>query len=362
LNKRKIFISADGLKSLAAVCCILVALIMLRNWISNIWSNLGAIELARIAIAAPDFPGLAARYQSPPVTVNSHTKAAGAFYQRALQWQPRSSIACAGLGRVNILEGRYPEGASNLNSALQNGDLFRYGFLAGSASMYAGQRGQGLKIWMAASEEPQTRLLLVSQLFGQSTWTNYHPERWDDSIMLLRDMVHRPSLTPSMTIVMYEQLAEMYHFIGRLEDAETTLRQILAMAPRNITAHERLAWILMDAKKEEDALREANVALAINPGWRAHYIQGSIHLRHCRLDKAAEEFRAGLKYSADEYQYYWQMVSLGDVYWDQGETKMAEEQWQRYLSFQPEDRGMRQKLLSAKMGDLKRSIRCASRN
>jgi tetratricopeptide (TPR) repeat protein len=88
----------------------------------------------------------------------------------------------------------------------------------------------------------------------------------------------------------YIDLGELLNQQGRFEEAVPLLREALAIAPRNIRAHEVLGKAFLNLNRLPEAQRELQEGIAIDPAVSSlHYLLGQIYRRQGQLDKAKAE-------------------------------------------------------------------------
>lgn len=318
---------------------VLVGLLCGARLISNFLSNLGYIDLVEVALTTTSAKGMVVRYDPPGVTDETRLARAEEPFRQALATWPQSSPAYAGLGEVLIRRGQYTEAAENLEAAVRISGLRRYGYQAGSAYMLAGNRARALELWLGATDDPALRWRLAELIFGLSNWSNnYHPERWEDAIYILEETLKQPGLTPEMAAHLRRVLTGFYQGSGKPAEAERVIRASLAANPDDGYTRATLAWVLLNQARRDEALQEAQRALASRPVWMAHYVSGAVFLARCQLEAAASELEAGLSLAYDgDYRYYVQYAILGLVRWEQGDSRAALAQLQTYIELQPGD-------------------------
>src|SRR4051794_19705278 len=92
---------------------------------------------------------------------------------------------------------------------------------------------------------------------------------------------------PSITIPEARKLAGQHFLAGRLAEAESIYRQILAKAPRDSDALHFLGVIAHQAGRHESAVDLISQAIAANPSIAAYYTNLSVALKESgQLDAA----------------------------------------------------------------------------
>lgn len=335
---------------IVVVCVTMGACLLGARLISLVYVNWGYLDLSHAVIDGAPLGGVF--YDPPPANKSPLLEEAGRRFTQARNWWTENGQAYGGSGQVLMWQGDYTRAALSLNEAVRLGGITRYGYLMGNAQMFSGNRKQALDFWMLAGDNLSTRLALSTRIFGQSNWDNYHPDRWNDAIYVLQSTLTRSNLALSEVVALNLRLADMYQHIGNLGEAEGAVRAAIAIQPDDSLSWSTLAWVLMDANRQDAALQAAQTSLDRGPGWRAHYVRGHIFLQRCELVGAMQEFVAGLANSVDNYRFYYQIDELGDVYWEQGRDQEALAQWGKFIQFQPGITRVAQKITEAKNGEL----------
>lgn len=106
----------------------------------------------------------------------------------------------------------------------------------------------------------------------------------------------------------YLNLAQVYRDAGRLEEAETACRKVVALSPLDATAHCALAEVLIECRSFAAALRCYQEALAINPRFaRAHSGIGNILCKQGNFSAAAASYRQALALAPDRAEYHFRL-------------------------------------------------------
>lgn len=88
----------------------------------------------------------------------------------------------------------------------------------------------------------------------------------------------------------YIDLGDLLNQLARFEEALPVLRRAVAIAPRNIRAHETLGKTLMNLNRLPEAQNELEAAIAIDPERSAaHYLLGQVYRKQGQLQKAKAE-------------------------------------------------------------------------
>jgi tetratricopeptide (TPR) repeat protein len=277
-----------------------------------------------------------------------------AIFRLALRFDRSSRQAVFGLSRVLLAQGRYQDARDAFREIRETNVTVFDNFWIGNLEAWNGDRAQALERWLAAGNSPSYRSSLAITLFGQSNWDDYHPERWDDAIFVLETTLAEPNVKPAERVTLGLRLAEMYQHVGKLGESIAALNDVLTIDSHNARGRGTLAWLYMALNRDEEALAQASSALENGPNWRADYVRGIILLKRCQLHDAERAFTEGLKEKPDEYRFYWQLIGLGDTYWEQSMPDLAFAQWTLYLKFQPNDTQLRARLDKAVRNELTR--------
>jgi protein O-GlcNAc transferase len=120
---------------------------------------------------------------------------------------------------------------------------------------------------------------------------------------------------------------------GRVAQAETSLRHLLALHPNHAEAHNALGNILISLGRPRDALEAYQRAIAIRPEYaEAHYNSGIARMNLNLKDQAVESFQRALALKPD---YLKAMNNLGLVLMDTGKLDEAVEVLNRALAIEP---------------------------
>lgn len=315
-------------------------------------ANLGYIALTS-AVMQRESRSNPVDYEPPAVGNSSLFTKAEIYFRQSIHWTPQSGQALAGLGQTLVREGFYPEAVEILEAAVQLSNPSRYGYVAGNAAMYAGNHKRALELWMIANKALNARWYLAIMISKQTRW-DYHPERRGDAAYVLEETVRQNGIS-ARTANFCDALADIYDQMREFEKSEHAIRAAVAAEPDNSAYRSRLAWVLMNEGKLDEALREAQAAIDIQPNWRGHFVRGSVFWQRCQLGDAIREFRAGLQLSSSgDYRFAWQIFYLGDTYWEQGRVSDAIQNWEKYLQFQPGHVAVREQIAQAKAGTLPR--------
>lgn len=343
----------QGVIGIAIVIALAAMLLNVGTLAGSLFSNRGYVALAvhsgGKAHARPPVV-----YDPPPINIPGGRQAEEEF-RRALAWSPEAISAHAGLGAALILQGRYREATEAFDRAILLGGLDSVGPSAGNAHMFAGDRERALVLWLAGADDPQSRILLATTLFGQSSWDKYHPERWTDALRVIEETLKGRDLDPATITSLTLTYSELAGLSGAPARAEGMLRRALDANPANPSIRASLAFTLLSSGDLAGAAEEARTANAGRPSWRAHYVLGTVHLRRCELEESVREFRAGLTFRSDDFRYEWLRIGLGEAYWELGRTAEAIDAWSDYLRAAPDDTIIPGKIEQARKNELART-------
>jgi len=88
----------------------------------------------------------------------------------------------------------------------------------------------------------------------------------------------------------YIDLGDLFNQQARFDEALLTLEKAVAIAPRNIRAHEVLGKTFLNLNRLPDAQRELETAISIDPDEPAlHYLLGQVYRKQGQLQKAKSE-------------------------------------------------------------------------
>jgi len=132
---------------------------------------------------------------------------------------------------------------------------------------------------------------------------------------------------------------------GRLAEAESIYRQMLAQNPDHPEALQRLGMIAIDVKKPEKALELIGRAIAVRPElMEPHYYLGNALKQMGRLDEAMVSFRQAIALQPDLPEPH---INLGGILLDTTRTKEAVESFREAVRVSPEFPGAHSNLLLA---------------
>jgi Tfp pilus assembly protein PilF len=98
---------------------------------------------------------------------------------------------------------------------------------------------------------------------------------------------------------------------GRYEMASQQFRGGLAEEPEDANGHAFLALCLVEVKQKDEALREADEAVRLDPGSAfIHYTKGRVLLDHQRLRESAEAVREAISLDPDDADYRGLLASI----------------------------------------------------
>jgi tetratricopeptide (TPR) repeat protein len=105
-------------------------------------------------------------------------------------------------------------------------------------------------------------------------------------------------------------------------------------SPMAVLPHNNLGVVYKDQERFEDALREFQIALRIEPNYfQAHYNLGIIYEKRKQFDEAIQEYQTTLKLKPSYARAH---NNLGAVYKDLGRLEEAETEFQAALKLQPD--------------------------
>jgi tetratricopeptide (TPR) repeat protein len=111
-----------------------------------------------------------------------------------------------------------------------------------------------------------------------------------DAIASLQKAISMQENSAQKTPEPYIDLGDLLNQQGRFEEALPPLQQAVAIAPRNIRAHEVLGKAYLNLNRLPEARHELEAAVLIDPGSPAlHYLLGQIYRKEGRIDKAKSE-------------------------------------------------------------------------
>ena len=125
--------------------------------------------------------------------------------------------------------------------------------------------------------------------------------RAKEAIAALQDAISWQEKEPTKSPEAYIDLGDILNQQGRFEEALPILQQGVAVAPRNIRAHEILGKTLLNLNRLEEAQRQLEVAVSADPNRAAlHYLLGQIYRKQGQPDKAKSEMRRFQELKAKE--------------------------------------------------------------
>ncbi|MBN1584132.1 MAG: tetratricopeptide repeat protein [Anaerolineae bacterium] len=121
----------------------------------------------------------------------------------------------------------------------------------------------------------------------------------------------------------------------RYADAEARLLEWLGNDPDDARAHALLAYTLYAQDRSLDALREAETAIGLEPGWPAgHYVRALALLELGRASSALKAIAEALRLDPENSQYH---AGLARIYVRKKNWKRALAAAERGLQFDPEN-------------------------
>ena len=132
----------------------------------------------------------------------------------------------------------------------------------------------------------------------------------------------------------YYTLGNVFHALGRLEEAAESFRQALRRTPDMVEAHLNLAITLRAQDKLDLAAKTFHKALALDPDLvEAHLNLGNILKAQGKLDAAIEGFRKVLKLKPDYAEAH---NNIGNIFQDQGKLDEAIASYHQAISLKPD--------------------------
>jgi len=221
-------------------------------------SLLGAAPVADEVNADAYALFLQARYLFNQRSRENYEKSAQA-YRQALDLDPDYAAAWAGLASVTINQAGYnyinlDTGVAQARAAAERAIALDPGLAAAWASL-ARIQGNYEFNWNGAYESAQKALLLEpanSEVLAQAAALAGSLGKFDQYLAYSAQAV---DLDP-LNYAALNQLSSAYEQLGRLDEAEKTIRHLLTLNPDYVTAHSTLAYLLLRQGKAEQALAE----------------------------------------------------------------------------------------------------------
>jgi tetratricopeptide (TPR) repeat protein len=111
-----------------------------------------------------------------------------------------------------------------------------------------------------------------------------------DAITSLQEAIFIQQNLPKKNPEPFIDLGDLYNQQARFEEALSLLEQAVAIAPRNIRAHEMLGKTYLNLNRLSEAQRELEAAVSIDANLSAlQYLLGQIYRKEGHLDKAKAE-------------------------------------------------------------------------
>ncbi len=123
---------------------------------------------------------------------------------------------------------------------------------------------------------------------------------------------------------------------GDLAGAEVTYRKQINVDANNAVAHNNLANALRDQGNYEEAVKEYQQAIKLNPKSTTSYINLANMYQYSlgKTDNAIAVYKDGIDHNADSVDLY---VLLGNIYLSNDSKENAEKYFQKALEIQPEN-------------------------
>ncbi len=114
--------------------------------------------------------------------------------------------------------------------------------------------------------------------------------RTADAIASLQNAISWQETAAQKTPEPYIDLGDLLNQQGRFDEAVPVLQKAVAIAPRNIRAHEVLGKTFLNLNRLPDAQRELEAAVFVDPDQAAlHYLLGQIYRKQGQMEKAKSE-------------------------------------------------------------------------
>ena len=151
-----------------------------------------------------------------------------------------------------------------------------------------------------------------------------------------------------------------YRQVGYWHDTESFWRRTLALTQNNYVAHDTLGYFLAKQGRTEEAAAHFRAALAIRPDdLPANLGLGTYEHGRGNLTAAIERYQLVARYTANELLRAEAYGNLGSAYRQMGESKKAQQYFERALQLAPEQTmamiGLG--LIAQKEGDLPEAVR-----
>ena len=118
------------------------------------------------------------------------------------------------------------------------------------------------------------------------------------------------------------------------QNGQTLWSRALACTSRNSVAHNNIGYVLYQKGDVEDAIKQYNQALEINPNYaQAHFNLGVVHLKRGEVDDAIAEYNHALAIMPDYMEAHF---DLGTALALKGNLDGAIAQYQQVLKMQPD--------------------------
>jgi len=132
--------------------------------------------------------------------------------------------------------------------------------------------------------------------------------------------------------------------LGRLDEAEASLRKAIELDPTMPWTNQELGHVLRDRGKLEEAAASYRKESENDPRrpW-AHHELGGVLRRLGRLQEAEDAFRAEIAIKPDQY---WSLIALADVLVDRGNSTEATACFRKVIEINPQDEGALQRARS----------------
>ena len=111
-----------------------------------------------------------------------------------------------------------------------------------------------------------------------------------DAIAWLQNAITWQENAAQKTPEPYVDLGDLFNQQARFDEALPVLQKAVAIASRNIRAHEMLGKTFLNLNRLPDAQRELEAAISIDPDQAAlHYLLGQIYRKQGQMEKAKSE-------------------------------------------------------------------------
>jgi adenylate cyclase len=274
----------------------------------------GDLPLADSAAVNPQAHNLylQGRYFISSDTAADLEKASG-YFHRALELEPAYAPAWAGLARVamrQVANGYVPvaEGIARADTAARRSVEFDRGFSQGYVEL-ALSRMMSSFDWAGARQALDQALLLEpSSTDAQFSMAHLTMTLGNtaDSLNRYQRLLERDPLN----LLQRRYVARMLYYAGRLDEAESIIRQVLEVNPSFPAAHYELGRILLARNQLPQAANEFESEMS---GWREFGLPLSYHAQGRSAEASAALQRLVNNSAGSEYQVAETYAYFGDT-------------------------------------------------